>query len=91
MSETLTVTREDVSLDVPWNIVLHNDPVSIGRYVTMVLAKVFGYPQGKAHALMNEAHTRGSSVVWTGDKERAEFYTQQLQTHQLKISMEKAG
>ena len=38
---------------------------------------------------MMEVHKRGRSIVWTGEREKAEFYTQQLQAHQLKTSMEK--
>ena len=55
MSETLTVTQEDVSLDVPWNVVLHDDPVNLISYVTLVLMRIFGYPENRAAALVSEA------------------------------------
>lgn len=90
MSETLTVTKEDVSLDVPWNVIVHDDPVNLMSYVTLVLMRIFGYPENRATVLMLEVHKRGRSVVWTGEREKAEFYTQQLQAHQLKTSMEKS-
>ncbi|WP_035609829.1 ATP-dependent Clp protease adapter ClpS [Haloferula sp. BvORR071] len=89
MSDTLTVTREDVSLDVPWNVIVHDDPVNLMSYVTLVLMRIFGYPENRATVMMLEVHKRGRSVVWTGEREKAEFYTQQLQAHQLKTSMEK--
>ncbi|QJE96578.1 ATP-dependent Clp protease adapter ClpS [Luteolibacter luteus] len=89
MSDTLTQTVEDVSLDVPWNVIVHDDPVNLMGYVTLVLMKIFGYPENRASVLMMEVHKRGRSVVWTGEREKAEFYTQQLQAHQLKTSMEK--
>ena len=52
--------------------------------------KIFGYPENRAAAMMMEVHKRGRSIVWTGEREKAEFYTQQLQAHQLKTSMEKS-
>ncbi len=90
MAGTLTKTRETVSLDVPWNVVVHDDPVNLMGYVTWVFMKIFGYPENRASMLMMEVHTRGRSIVWTGAREKAEFYTQQLQAHQLKTTLEKA-
>lgn len=89
-SDTLTLTREDTALAVPWNVVVHDDPVNLMGYVTWVLMRVFGYDEKKAAALMMEVHQQGRSVVWSGEREKAEFYVQQLQAHQLKTSLEKA-
>lgn len=89
MSETLTVTRESTALDVPWNVVVHDDPVNTIEYVIWVLRKIFGYPEDRARALTLEVHESGRSVVWTGEREKAEFYTQQIQSFQLRVSMEK--
>jgi len=88
-TETLTETRESVSLDVPWNIVVHDDPVNLMDYVTWVLRKVFHYDHGLAHRLMMEVHTTKRSVVWTGEREKAELYASQLQGFQLTTSLEK--
>lgn len=91
MSEAETVTLETTSLDLPWNVVVHDDPVNLMEYVTWVFMKVFGYSQVRATQLMMEVHQAGRSVVWTGAKERAELHTQQLQGFQLKTTMEKSG
>jgi ATP-dependent Clp protease adaptor protein ClpS len=40
---------------------------------------------------MMEVHTLGRSVVWAGERERAEHYTHQLQGHQLQATLEKTG
>jgi ATP-dependent Clp protease adaptor protein ClpS len=40
---------------------------------------------------MLQVHKQGRSIVWTGQREKAEFYTQQLQAHQLKSTLEKAA
>jgi ATP-dependent Clp protease adaptor protein ClpS len=53
--------------------------------------KIFGYDEKKATQLMLQVHELGRSVVWSGERETAEFYTQQLQAHQLKTSLEKAS
>jgi ATP-dependent Clp protease adaptor protein ClpS len=60
------------------------------QYVTFVLMKIFGYDQKKAAILMMQVHQLGRSIVWSGEREKAEFYVQQLQAHQLKTSLEKA-
>lgn len=91
MPDTETLTRQDTALDLPWNVVVHDDPVNLMDYVTWVLMKVFGYPEARATTLMLEVHQRGRSIVWTGERERAELYTQQLQGFQLKTSMERSG
>jgi ATP-dependent Clp protease adaptor protein ClpS len=90
-SDTLTLTREETALDVPWNVVVHDDPVNLMGYVTWVLMKIFGYDEKKAAVLMMQVHKLGRSIVWNGQREKAEFYVQQLQAHQLKTSLEKAA
>lgn len=90
-SETLTQTFETTQLDVPWNVIVHDDPVNLMGYVTFVLMKIFGYDETKASILMMQVHKLGRSVVWSGEREKAEFYVQQLQAHQLKTSLEKAA
>lgn len=90
MGETEILTEEKTALDLPWNVVVHDDPVNLMDYVTWVFMKVFSYPKPRAETLMLEVHQLGRSIVWTGGRERAELYTQQLQGFQLKTSMEKA-
>ncbi len=89
-SDTLTRTDEQTELDVPWNVVVHDDPVNLMQYVTFVLMKIFGYNQKKAAVLMMQVHQKGRSIVWSGEREKAEFFVQQLQAHQLKTTLEKA-
>jgi len=90
-TDTLTRTDEETSLDVPWNVLVHDDPVNLMHYVTFVLTKIFGYDEKKATVLMLQVHKLGRSIVWTGEREKAEFYVQQLQAHQLKSTLEKAA
>lgn len=92
MAETTTITetRENVETAPPWKVVVHDDPVNLMAYVTYVLMKIFGYNEKFATTLMLQVHQQGRSIVWTGELEKAEFYAQQLQFHQLKTSLEKA-
>ena len=89
-TDTLTQTLEETAVDSPWNVVVHDDPVNLMNYVTFVLMKIFGYDEKKAVVLMMQVHQQGRSIVWSGEREKAEFYVQQLQAHQLKTSLEKA-
>lgn len=82
-------SKTSTALDTPWSVVVHDDPVNLMGYVTRVLMKVFGYSEQQAHRLMMEVHTQGRSVVWTGVREKAELYTQQLQAHQLRTTLQK--
>ncbi len=76
------------SLARPWNVIGHDDPVTLMIYVTDVFMKVFGYSRTKAHSLMMEVHTSGRSVVWTGAREQAETYVLKLQGYYLLTTLE---
>jgi ATP-dependent Clp protease adaptor protein ClpS len=82
-------TRDQEELDVPWQVVVHNDPVNLMTYVTMVFQRVFGYPREKAERHMLEVHHKGRSILWCGMRERAEFYVQQLHGYLLLATLEK--
>ncbi len=77
-------------LDRPWLVVVHNDPVNLMSYVTMVFRRVFGWTSEKAEQHMMEVHHKGRSVVWSGGREQAELYVQQLHGFLLLATMEKA-
>jgi ATP-dependent Clp protease adaptor protein ClpS len=84
-------TREEDLIDVPWQVVVHNDPVNLMTYVTMVFQKVFGYSRERAEKHMLEVHRNGRSIVWTGLRERAELYVQQLHGYLLLATVERAN
>lgn len=87
--ETEAITEEAV--DLPWNVVVHNDPVNLMSYVTRIFQKVLGFTKEKAEVHMLEVHQKGRSIVWSGEKERAEAYVHQLQGHLLLTTLEKSG
>ena len=84
-------TRSEEDLDLPWQVVVHNDPVNLMSYVTMVFQRVFGYPRERAERHMLEVHHNGRSILWSGMRERAELYVQQLHGYLLLATLEKAS
>ena len=92
MTETVIEqeTKSSSALDVPWNVVVHNDPVNLMSYVARVFRKVFGYSRQRAEKHMLEVHHKGRSILWTGARERAEAYVEQLHGHLLLATLEKS-
>ena len=82
-------TDAEEALDIPWQVVVHNDPVNLMSYVTMVFQRVFGYPRDKAEKHMLEVHHKGRSILWSGMRERGELYVQQLHGYLLLATLEK--
>jgi ATP-dependent Clp protease adaptor protein ClpS len=74
----------------PWNVVVHNDPVNLMSYVTMVFRRVFGWNRERAEQHMMEVHHKGRSIVWSGEREKAELYVQQLHGFLLLATLEQA-
>jgi ATP-dependent Clp protease adaptor protein ClpS len=83
--------KEKQAVDVPWQVVVHNDPINLMTYVTMVFQKVFGFSRDKAEKHMLEVHQQGRSIVWSGLRERAELYVQQLQGYLLLATLERVN
>jgi ATP-dependent Clp protease adaptor protein ClpS len=90
MPETVTETKTEALLATPWNVIVHNDPVNLMSYVTMVFQKVFGYSRDRATRHMLEVHHLGRSIVWSGAREQAELYVQQLHGYLLQATLEKS-
>ena len=92
MTETVIEqeSKSETETDVPWNVVVHNDPVNLMTYVTRIFQNVFGYSKERAEKHMLEVHRLGRSIVWTGVRERAEAYVEQLHGHLLLATLEKS-
>lgn len=83
--ETETETR----LAGLWHVIVLNDPVNLMSYVVMVLRKVFGFDDTKARKHMLEVHEAGRSIVWSGERERAEAYAHTLHQWHLSAVLER--
>ena len=80
---------ERVSPDVPWVVIVWNDPINLMSYVTLVLQKLFGYSHEKATELMLDVHHKGRAVVANGTREQAEMHVFRLHEHGLWATMQK--
>lgn len=88
-TSTKEKTTPKSSIDKPWQVVVLNDPVNLMSYVTMVFQKTFGFDQNRAIKHMLEVHEKGRSIVWSGERERAELYSQILHQWQLNSIIQK--
>ncbi|MCC3276963.1 MULTISPECIES: ATP-dependent Clp protease adapter ClpS [unclassified Arthrobacter] len=91
---TDTLIREETesltAVDVPWVVIVWNDPVNLMSYVSYVFQSYFNYSEAKAHRLMMEVHQAGKSVVATGSREAAERDTLAMHSYGLWATFQKA-
>ncbi|MDZ4091230.1 MAG: ATP-dependent Clp protease adapter ClpS [Arthrobacter sp.] len=91
-TQTGTVASTDVlsAPDIPWNLVIWNDPVNLMSYVSFVFRSYFGYSEAKANKLMLEVHKKGRSIVAHGSKEQVEQHAVAMHGYGLWATVEKA-
>ncbi len=80
---------EDVRPDVPWIVIVWNDPINTFDYVTFVFQKVFGYSRAKARRLMLQVHHEGKAVVASGTREKCEIDVARLHAYGLWATLQK--
>lgn len=80
---------ETTRTDVPWIVVVWNDPVNLMSYVVLVFQKVFGYSREKATQLMLQVHHEGRAVVADGSREECEGHVGRLHAHGLWATMQR--
>ncbi|MEX2420992.1 MAG: ATP-dependent Clp protease adapter ClpS, partial [Actinomycetota bacterium] len=84
-------TDDDTALDVPWDVLVWDDPVNLMSYVVFVFRRVFGFPEEVAHKLMLEVHERGRALVASEPREPAERHVQQLHGFGLHATMQRSS
>ena len=73
--------------DEKWRVIVLNDDHNTFDGVAFALSSVLpgvGFDQGMSYA--NRIHSSGRAVVWSGHKERAELYWQQLKDYGLTMA-----
>ena len=83
-------TDELVGIDVPWDVLVWDDPVNLMSYVVFVFRRVFGFSDEVAQKLMLEVHERGRALVASEPREQAERYVQQLHGFGLHATMQRS-
>jgi ATP-dependent Clp protease adaptor protein ClpS len=62
-----------------WRVIVRNDDHNTFEHVARTLARFIpGVDVDKGLAFANQIHTSGQAIVWTGQKEPAELYWEQL-------------
>ena len=70
-----------------WRVIVLNDDHNTFDGVAFALAAVIpGVDFDKGMAFANKIHNTGQAIVWTGQKEPAELYWQQLDEHGLTLA-----
>jgi ATP-dependent Clp protease adaptor protein ClpS len=80
-------SEEVVEPDIPWIVIVWNDPINLMSYVTLVFQKLFGYSKAKATQLMLQVHNDGKAVVSSGTREKAEYDVARLHAYGLWATM----
>jgi ATP-dependent Clp protease adaptor protein ClpS len=81
----------DLDPDLPWIVLVWNDPINTMDYVALVFQKLFGYSKEKATRLMLQVHHEGRAVVSSGPREKAEIDVFRLHEHGLWATMQHDG
>ena len=74
--------------DVPWIVLVWNDPINLMTYVSFVFQKLFGFSREKADRLMMQVHEEGRAVVANGNRETCELHVFRLHEHGLWATMQ---
>lgn len=89
-TDEVTETFDEDEVDLPWDVLVWNDPVTLMTYVVYVLRMLFGHDEATAYKLMMQVHTEGRAIVASGTREKAESDVARLHFHGLQATIEKA-
>jgi ATP-dependent Clp protease adaptor protein ClpS len=82
MSQTVELPRvggPDAGLDGLWRVVVLNDDFNTFDHVAETLARVIpGVTLAGGYQLADRIHNSGCAIVWSGPREDAETYWEQL-------------
>ena len=93
MSQTITPPRERTrrsdgsSLGSAWRVIVLNDNHNTFEGVAFSLAQVIpGIDYDAGMTLANRIHSTGQAIVWSGHRELAELYHDQLEGYGLTMA-----
>ena len=76
--------------EVPWQIVVWNDPVNLMSYVSWVFRRHFGVDADTAEHLMMQVHTAGRATLAEGNREHMERHAEAMHEYGLWATVERA-
>jgi len=69
----------DSDLGGEWRVIVRNDSHNTFDHVAATLARVIpGVSLERGHAIADRIHNSGQAIVWSGPREPAEHYWEQL-------------
>lgn len=81
-------SRQDRAVrDVPWNVIVWNDPITLMSYVVLVFRRLFGHDLETATRLMLQVHHEGKAIVATQPREQAEVSVTRLHAFGLQATL----
>lgn len=90
MTTTVEKPREagpDAGLGGEWRVIVCNDNHNTFEHVAATLAKVIpGISVAQGHEMANRIHGNGQAIVWSGPREPAEHYWEQLKAAGLTMA-----
>ena len=90
MSTTIEKPREagpDSGLGGNWRVIVCNDSHNTFDHVAETLARVLpGINVAKGHEIAETIHNSGQAIVWSGAREPAEHYWEQLSSAGLTMA-----
>lgn len=82
MSQTIELPRTSgpgSGLGGSWRVIVRNDAHNTFDHVAHTLVRFIpGVGLDRGYAIADEIHSKGLSVVWSGHREQAELYWEQL-------------
>ena len=80
-------TGQGTGLGDPWRVIVLNDDHNTFEGVAFALASVLpGVDYERGMAFANRIHASGLAIVWSGVREQAELYWEQLKDHGLTMA-----
>jgi ATP-dependent Clp protease adaptor protein ClpS len=70
-----------------WRVIVRNDSRNTFEHVAQTLSSVLpGVSIDQGHRIADQIHNSGQAIVWTGPREPAEHYWEQLDTAGLTMA-----
>ncbi|MBG6083618.1 ATP-dependent Clp protease adapter ClpS [Zhihengliuella flava] len=80
----------DAELNVPYVLIVWDDPVNLMSYVSYVFQSYFGYSRARADQLMMQVHQQGRAIVATGALEKIEADVAAMHGYGLQATFKRA-
>lgn len=74
----------------PWKVILHNDDVNTVEFVLQKVREITKLEEELAIKRILEAHEKGTSLLLTTHREKAELIEELFDSHKITVTIEKS-